>query len=611
MNTFDPVADLIRFNQLYNDDGSGGQWTLEGREFIRDQIYLPLHSYTRAPAAGAVESDLCPTCKVQVGGWVFDPFDAPAHKVSKSCPGLIGIPIINVGADVPRQSGKTTTALSIPFARIFLETHEHVSFVAAAEDQAIELVLQKLSNKIERHQGLAKLARITANKIIVERNNCQLEILPASHGSSTGRTTTLNEYDECRDQKARVVTAAMPSILAQHGYKCENGHGRWKALPNGEPEVECCPTLLGKSQSNKKKCGSRLRRWHARQLFLSASGVIEDNPSKDWFRDWIDNRLERPEPGTHVYRTDRKINPSVSSEIHDGISRSFGDVPGMRDHLGVELHNAPTRLGESFITAAEYDAAVAPGLRPSSGSPKPALAFIDSSRTKDKTSLVIMVENNEAGDTTSFGRLDLAHIKVWDPSDREVCPDGIIDEDLVMEHLDVVLPQFPGIIRLGVDTRLMAWPKQLVKILKKKIGGKVKDTEGWTNTVNSAMYLELHQRLRAGTLRLWPCEQPFQGRRCNVCTACELRSEMLAMRKRDLPGGGIEVHDAGGNSAGRNRTKGGIHRDVAMSAAGCCYLAAIVLLEMNHGAAARALAANRRTGLKSSLGLVVKPGRRY
>ena len=610
--SYDPVAKLIRFNEIYNDDGSGGAWTLEGRDFIRDEIYTPLHSYARVPAAGNPPEALCPACKLQNGSWLFDPFDAPLHKPTQSCVGLIGVPIVSVGADVPRQSGKTTTALSIPFARLFVDTHEHVSFVAAAEDQAIELVIQKLANKIERHPALKKLAHVTSNKIIVERNHCQLEILPASHGSATGRTTTLNEYDECRDQKARVVTAAMPSILAQHGYKCEAGHGRWRARPNGEPEFECCPAMIGKSRTNKKKCGLRLRRWHARQLFLSASGVIEDNPSKDWFRDWIDNRLERPDAYTHVWRSDKKINPSVSTEIHDGISRSFGDVPGMRDHLGVELHNAPIRLGESFVTVEEYDSAVDHNVRPVPGSPKPALAFIDSSRTNDKTSLVILVESNALGQQESFGRLDLAYIQVWDPHDVETCPDGVVDEQLVGDALNSVLPSFPNILRLCIDTRLMHWPKQLVKTLKRQFGGrKIIDTEGWTNTVNSAMYLELHQRLRAKTLRLWPCLQPFQGRRCNVCNSCELRSEMLAMRKRDLPGGGIEVHDAGGNSAGRNRRKGGIHRDVAMSVAGCCYLASILRLELHRGEAARVLAANRRTGLKTSLGLVVKPKRQY
>jgi hypothetical protein len=98
------------------------------------------------------------------------------------------------------------------------------------------------------------------------------------------------------------------------------------------------------------------------------------------------------------------------------------------------------------------------------------------------------------------------------------------------------------------------------------------------------MYLDLHQRIRGSTLRLWPCLSPIGGaRHCEKCQACELRRELLAMRKRDLPTGGIEVYDAGGDKAGRNRRKGGIHRDVAMSLAGCCKLAAEIRFSALHG----------------------------
>ena len=600
---FDPVADVVRFNERFNADNLGGPWTVEGREFIVNEIYRPLHSYNRIPAGGAPADALCPKCRMNVGTWVYDPFLAALHKPGQ-CEGLVAVPIINTGADLPRQSGKTTTALSVPFFRLFSEMHEQMSFVAAAEDQAIELVIQKLSKRIDEHPKLASRVHVTANKIINQRRHCELEVLPASHGAVTGRSTTLGEYDECRDQKSRVVTASMPAIMAQHGYKCPGGvgpdgkrylsHGKWRAVgPNEEPEVECCPVLLGKSTSNKRKCGQRLRRHHARMLFLSASGVIEDNPSKDWFRNWIDTRSEKPDPYTHVWRTDKKINPSVSSEIHQAIAGSFGDVEGMKDEIAVELYNAPARIGEVFVTALEVDGASSSATHPLVGSPSPAVGFIDSSRTGDKTSLVVCVEVPKPG-AAPLEVMDLAHVTVWNPRDRSSCPSGIIDEDLVGTALAEIMPRFPGLLRLVVDTRLMSWAKRLVRHAKTQPWGKrIGDTEGWTNTVNSAMYLDLHQRIRGQTIRLWQCLTPIGGsKRCEKCSACELRRELLSMRKRDLPAGGIEVYDAGGGKDGRNRKKGGVHRDVAMSLAGCCKLAADIRLEMTRGSQSKVLAAN-------------------
>lgn len=583
---YNPVADLVRFNEIYNDDGSGGPWTLKGREFVVEEIFKPLHSYNRVPTGFQPLDALCDVCRLHAGTWVYDAFLAPMHEPIESCVGLVGVPIINTGADVPRQSGKTTTGLSIPYARMFLDTYEDMSFVASAEDQSIELVIQKLAKKIERHPALKKLGvNVTANKIEVPRNFSQLEIMPASHGSVTGRTKTLNEYDECRDHKARVVTAAMPSILAQHGYKCPKGHGRWKAKQNGEPEVETCPARVNKSTSNPKRCGMRLVRFHARQLLLSASGVIEGIAEKDWFRDWIDARITKPDAFTHVYRTDKKINPSVSADIHKAITGSFGDVAGMKDHINVEMNNVSIRLGEDYMTPDEIKAVIVPGMRPVEKTIKAAVAFLDTSKTGDKTSLVILVDASEPG-APIFDRVDLAHVTVWDPQDREMCPEGIIDEAVAAGTLDEVFPRFPGLLAIGVDTRLMRWAKALVMMRGKAWSGRLSDTEGWAAAINSVMYLELLQRVRSGKIRLFGCLFSYDGSVCDAkevgkCVGCQLRAELGAMRKRDLPGGGIEVYDVGGTGKdGRARKKGAIHRDIGMALAGACYKALEVRIEM-------------------------------
>lgn len=580
--TFDPVADLVRFNEKFNNDGSGGPWTVEGRPFIVEHVYRPIYSYRRWPSDPTAPPEaLCEECRLAVDTWVYDAFTAPLHGKMESCIGLVGVPIINVGIDVPRQSGKTTTSLSIPFGQIYLEPYTAVSFVAAAEDQAVELVIQKLTKKIEAIPALAKITHPTDSKIIVERNQSEIEVLPASHGSATGRSKTLQQFDECRDQKARVVSATMPATFAQHGYRCPKGHTRTGARDNGEPIVECCPQMLNVPQSSeKRKCGRRLIRWHARQLFLSASGIIEDSPEKDWFRDWIDIKQKKTDRYTHTWRTDERINPKVSTDAVNAMVESFGEVPGMKDYIAVETTNTSVRKGETYLTHDEVAAIVDKNHRPIFSSALPAVMVIDSSKTGDKTSLMIFVDESKPKEQL-FTRLVLAHEKVWDPKNRDDVPTGVVDEYLVLGELDIVMPRFPNILKARIDTRLSLWAKRLIhnvqqgpSELRRAWGHKLHGMDDWGQGQNSAMYMDLLTRVRGSQgkdklIRIFPYP--------------ELERELKALRKVDLVGGGIAVYDPDADKSGRNRRKGGVHRDRAMNVAGNCLVAAEVLIEQLQG----------------------------
>lgn len=563
----------IAFNERFNDDDMGGRWTLEGRDYVVDEMWRPMESYRCWPASPKMPVEaLCPRCRERMNVYVRDPVEASPHPPSSECPGLIGIPIISTLANVKRRSGKTLNGTSHFFADLFLEPFEKMAYIASAEDQSEELIEQKIGCKIRRSPALMKLAKIVANKIEVPRNRTSLEVLAASHASITGRGFTKIIVDEARDLPARVFTALLPSLESEHGAKCPLGHGSWRAHNEVIPYTHC-PTLVSNEydESITHVCGARLVRWHARILVMSASGEIEDNPEKDWFNSLIETRLKVFEPTVHVWRSTDRINPSNSLEINSAIRRGYGDVPGLQGHLGVEMDNQPMRLGEKFITLTELDAIVDDQLEQLTKSDRPAVGFVDTSKTGDKTSLVICVDDSPPK-SPAFWRLRVAHIMVWDPTDPESCPEGVIDDDLVEKHLDKIVPMFPSLLKLKVDTRVMPWAKQLVaNCMRKGWGvGRIEGFEG-NGLQNAAMYLELLSRVQGSQgevkrIRLFPHD--------------ELQRELLALRKRDKAGGLIEVIDAGSDKTGRNRRKGGVHRDIAMSLAGCCLLAAELRLEM-------------------------------
>lgn len=572
-----PLEHRVAFNEVYNDDDAGGPWTLEGRDYVLDEMWRPLESFRAWPRRGTAPL-LCDACRVTVGTIVQDTRLVPvAHD---DCPGLDAKPIAIVGTNVPRRSGKTLNGLAYAQSVIFLEPNKRVAYIAAAEDQAEELVEQKLGSKIRKHPALAKRCDIVANKITVPKKNSWLEVLPASHASVTGRGYTHIIFDETRDILARVFGALAVSILASHGVECENAHGSWPVNARGAPPPTHCPS-----------CGAELRRWYARILAMSASGLVDDVADKDWYDVWIQKRLEKPHPNVHVWRTEQRVNPTVSVELADAMLEAFEDVPGMADIMNVEIGNKPMRRGEVYLKPTEVQAIADHSLKDQDASTLPAVAFVDTSKTGDKTSLVVCVDETTftiACDTCgfrgtearehrvcagklrgpmAFERMALLHLQVWDPADRSSCPGGFVDPLAVEAHLDRVVPRFTRLLKLHVDTRVMPWAKQLVaKCQAKPWGrGRVEGFEG-KQMADSAMYLELLDRVTARTLRI-----PNDAR---------LVAELIALRKQDLPGGGIKVLDPNADKSGRNRRVGGIHRDIAMSLAGCCLLAAELRLEM-------------------------------
>lgn len=566
-----PLDAHVAFNERYNDDDSGGRWTLEGRDYVLTEMWRPLQSYHLFPRSPEEALRLCPLCRLQVMAEQLESEWTPPPRHSRECPGLETTPIVAVGANAPRRDGKTKNGTAYALSTIFLERFKRVAYIAAAEDQSEELVEIKMAKQIRRSPKLDGKAHITGSKILVEDRDSWLEVLPHSAASVVGRGYTHVLVDECRDLDAKTFIALIASIFASHGVECPFGHGSWPVLESGPPAPTTCP-----------HCGAALSRWFPRILAMSASGETQDMDEKDWFDAWIQKRIEIPVPGTRVWRTEKRMNPSVSKKVVSAVHRSFGDVAGVSHHLDVEIGNKPLRRGEIYVKKQEVEAVTDYRLLDQDASTRAAVAFLDTSKTGDKTSLVICIEDDDPIPSAlkgykaqhdgrvlgiPFEFLALRHLKVWDPTNKASCPGGFVDPAAVEAYIEKVVPRFTRLLKFKVDTRVMPWAKQLVANCQKKPWGRgrIEPYEGQL-TEDSAMYLELLERITGRTIRI-PVNE-------------ELSKELVSLRKIDLAKGGIKVVDANADKSGRSRRAGGIHRDIAMSLAGCCLLAHELRLEM-------------------------------
>lgn len=546
---------FVGFCRKFLDDGAGGPWSIEGRDYVVREIWRPLLGYRVVAPAHTEAEDLCEACRKMLGEIVLE---EAVFRVEHEadCAGATTTPIVVVGVNLPRRGGKTHSILSFATASIFLQANKRWSYMASAEDQADALLEVKVLRSLRRHASIAHLWKHTGNVIEVPGRNSWLEILPHSAGSAVGRGSTGVLVDESRSVHAEVAAALMPMIEDCHGLECPKGHGTWSdptASSGLPPAPRTCP-----------KCASPTVRWWGRVLFCSSSGMIEDRPDKDWFGDWIEQRIKVPHPNVHIFATDKQINPSVSPVLHGAIAGAFADVAAIADYVAVESSNKRMRRGEVYVKPQEIEAVVDRKLVDEPRGARASVGFLDTSRTGDITSLAMLEDDSQPGEA-QLHRLVVRHVRIWDPKNRTDCPTGSVNDKDVEAYLEAVLPNFPRLQKFRVDTRIMPWAKALVRSLIAKGFRRVEDTEGWGEMENSSMYLELMELIAQ--------------RRIRIPDNAQLRGELQGLRKVDLPRGGIKVVDAGGDARGRNRRVGGYHRDLIMAIAGGALLASEVRFE--------------------------------
>jgi hypothetical protein len=518
------VDTRLAFAQQHWTTKEGDRFSLKGRQWVVDEFWRPACGFKLWPLD---KERLCSECSAKAGV-IQDYNHKHAPHQHPLCAGLSQEPIIVTVLDLPRRSGKTFNALGFGAASILTSKNEYITYIASAEDQTETLFNENMAQPIRNNPVLDALCYIANMKVTVATTKSKFECLPTSKKSITGRGRTMVIIDEARDVPAETAAKLIPSIFAESGWECPVGHIHVK----GKPKNLLCSV-----------CNIQLQPWFGRLIIESSSGLIVGNEN-DWFAELVASLTEEPHPNFHLYSTSEIINPRVSKMTVGAITDVFGrqDMPAMRHYIDVEVNNVSRRKGDDFLSKAEIEKVVNTRLGNTEGTTDPCVAFLDVSSTVDKTSLVILAARDPKWDRCYVARIDY-----WEP---QKLPNGLIDEVMILDHLDRYLPMFPGLASFGVDTRMMPWAQHMVKVIKQS------GTRGWAKKTDAfnggpdernASWSCLENRVLACSIELPP--HP------------ELRKELLAVQRIQNLNNQTEIRD-------RSRRKR--HADIADALAECC-----------------------------------------
>ena len=514
---------------------SGKPWSAKGRPWVIDEFWKPVTGFKLWPAD---PSQLCQKCSERVGEIVEYQDDGVKCRRkgmnSPKCAGLNAEPIIMTVLCLPRRSGKTFNTASWCLSQLFQERNKRIAYVASSEDQMLSLFRENYAEVIARNPKLSKACDVRASQgiIRVPSKRSMFEGLSTAHGSVTGRGRTAVVIDEARDVPARVAMALLPSVFESHGHECPNGHLHTSA---GEAVPSKCPA-----------CQSKLKKWYGRILLMSSAGIL-DGSEKDWFSELVEHLRANPSPNVHLFEATQSVNPDISKEIKSTVEDVFGSLDSTRSYVSAEIENRFTRKGEALLSKSEIDSCVDNGLKNRIQSNAHCVAFLDTSKTQDKTSLVILSQDEERS-VDPWSQVVVERIDVWEP---KKLPGGVINPRAILEHLDLYMPLYPNLKALRVDTRVMPWAIALVKEIKKKRSwGRIVDGYHGKRAERKASWQILHQRLLTRTIRIPPNK--------------DLRAELISVRRVEDIDGNLDIRDA-------NRNKR--HVDIEDALACCCYLA--------------------------------------
>ena len=515
----------------------GKPWSAKGRPWVVDELFRPVDGFKRWPRD---PTKLCEKCSAMVGDIVDHQDDVPPRcrrrgMESEKCAGLTAEPCIMTVLCLPRRSGKTFNTAAWCLSQLFQERRKRIAFIASSEDQMKSIFRENYVDVIARNPGMSKNSEVRASQgiIRVPRTQSMFEGMSTSHKGVTGRGRTTVVCDEARDVDARTISAILPSIFEQSGFNCPNGHLH---TSSGEVAPKRCPA-----------CNAKLRKWFGRILIMSSAGILDGNPERDWFCELVNHLRANPSPNVHLFEANTTVNPDISKEITGTVESVFGALESTRQYVSVEIENRFTRKGETLLSKAQIDACVDNGLRNRMKSELECVAFLDTSRTQDLTSLVVL-SHDVNNSIDPWSQVVVERIDIWNPKEQ---PGQVINPATILEHLDLYIPMYPNLRALRVDTRVMPWAMALVaKIKKERPWGRVVDGYHGKRAERQSSWTLLHQRLMAQTIRIPPNK--------------ELRAELLSVRRMEDLQGRLDIRDA-------NRNKR--HVDVAEGLACCCLLA--------------------------------------
>jgi len=530
------VTQVEDFCTKHIRDQSGRPFSLEGREWVRDQFWAPALGFKFWPVN---PKKLCDACKAKantITEWLPDnPTKTKAHRKT-GCEGLDLKHIAVVVVRLKRRAGKTFNFGGLANALGFMLPHQHMTYAASAEDAAGKLFKANFSGPIQNNPKLKRNAKIVGNKITYKTGST-FEFVPTSVGAAIGLNRTLVAIDECREVTGEFFMALAQTVLAEHGFECPHGHVHY--VSGAAPDGRTCST-----------CQSALQPWHATVVAMSSAGELKDSDKGTWFVELAEQLKKEPHP--HMYVFDENIdNPLVDLDTRNAYAEVFGKVDSMRHLVDVEIHNIDRRKGEDFLSQQQIEACVDGRLTNAVGvSDRACVAFLDASQSIELTSLVI-VSDDSREDDTDWSRLRVERIDVWEPKKM---PRGLIDERVIQKHLDEWIPRFPTLVALEVDARGMPWAARLVDFCRneRKPWGKYVTSYRGKRIERAAAFRLLEQHILAETITYPP----------NKFLLKELSAaRRFASMSPDIQ---VEVREA-------NRKRN--HLDVVESLAMCCHRA--------------------------------------
>jgi hypothetical protein len=527
------LVDKIAFAERHITNKEGAPFSVTGRDWVKENFWLPADGFKLWRHA---ERQACDACLDHVGEIVEHPDDNATRACG--CGGLVAEPIIVTVLNLQRQDGKTFSSMAYALATLFKSRNKSIALLCAAEDQAETLFRENYFETVDRSPALRKRCDLYRMRLEVPKQRSRLEALATSHRSVTGRSRTHLLIDEARDIEARVAMALLPAVFAMHGVECPRGH------------VQLDAEAAAKAPPNCSMCGERLTPWYGRIIITSSSGVTSDG-ERDWMLELIEDQEANPHPNVHVFRSDVALNPAKSSKIVGALEDVFGRLESTRHYVAAEMGNQWARKGEDVVTPADLKRVMDPALRCEDHSAAPCVAFLDTSSTVEKTSLVIVAQDTGlCADVASqpWEYVYTPRVDFWLPKDF---PAGVIDVGVVFEHVKLVVPRFTGLHALYVDTRGSSWSAKLVKTLRAAGGSLGSKVRPWQEERDASIagWEILERRIRQRTIRL-PALR-------------EIADEFRGVKRKPRRDGASEVVD-------RDRRK--MHKDITESLALCCWV---------------------------------------
>jgi hypothetical protein len=563
------LADKIAFAENNIRTSEGGRWSLKGREWVRDEFWLPADGFKlwRHP-----EREACKDCLERIGEYVEAPADNPTKACA--CGGLVSEPVLVTILNLDRGDGKTFNLMGYSLATLFKARNKTISALWASEDQGKRIFEETWQTTLDQAPALSRHYRVSGTPPILDvpRTNSMMEVVSSSHRSGTGRRRTHIFADEARDIEARTITSLLPSTNAVGGLECPTGA---KACVRLTPEdVE-----RGNAPETCSACGQRLVEWWPRIILVSASGIL-GGTERDWLYELVAELTETPHPNYHLFTSEkwgRALNPRKNAKVSGAISDVFGKLPSTRHYINAEYGNVWTQKGEDVITAADIKRVMDRGLFNEEGTSNRAVGFLDTSTTKEKTSLVILAED-AALSTTPWEHVYLSYLEWWWPGHGALRHRKTIDDVEVKKSLEAVVPLFPNLVVLEIDPHAgvgrknpdAIWPVILMRELRQGAGSwrrKIRPWSGNTDT-SDVGWDDLIERTDKGTIRLQYSE--------------EIIDEIKGVTLRRASG------KRGPHIADRNREV--MHRDITEAIANCLYL---IKVEQARGRAGRSSIAER------------------